>query len=618
MSEALDVLPFFPYSRPKSSQRAMLEFIAANHRHRSSTIVAEAPTGTGKTAVGVAFLKVYGARRTRPADGPLLYVVPTKALVDQVCAEFPKDTVPVYGRGDYECLFFDEEEAQLGRLYNADEIPCPLLDCRHRVEIDSGEVFEPGATPCPYLWAKHHIRTEEKIVVCSMAYYLFAQWYQRLWPQPYALVIDEAHDMARAVRGCLTFDITDWHLWRGVRLLETVQSEQAQSLKKAATLLTKLVKRYPPHQPKLMEDEHIEQMITAFQAVDTSKLQGDLKQAVVAKLIDPTLERDTLLRIQRLTYSLGRYIKALDYSLPTEDRNPLNYTYAFYEHAEEDDCPEASVHHRLSINAFYVAPIIKRILGRHNLAMSATIGDEGIFEYESGIGGAFLSVDSEFPVKNTRIFVPTDTPNLAARVRSRQEPAKVLRRIVKACARFASKGLRSLVVVVSNAERAKVLALCTEEGVDAISYGNGVTSKVAAQQFKSGKGQVLVGTTANYGQGIDLPAGTAPVIFFLRPGYPNPSDPGAEFQLKRFGRMYWPLVKWRIMLEALQVRGRNIRSRSDVGVTFFIDRRFGPEGDRIVSHAVPKWLLPAVDWDKSFDEYVVEAEELLLANTEAA
>jgi Rad3-related DNA helicase len=165
-----------------------------------------------------------------------------------------------------------------------------------------------------------------------------------------------------------------------------------------------------------------------------------------------------------------------------------------------------------------------------------------------------------------------------------------------------------LVVTISNVERQKFLTMAIEEGLDAISYGNGITPKQAALVFRDeNKGDVLVGTAANYAEGLDLPKQTAPVIFFLKPGYPNPQDPGTIFEVKRWGGQRWALWNWRVMQQALQVRGRNVRSRSDIGVCFFISQQFR----RVLFAALPEWLKKAYRRDFTFEQCLADAEKLL-------
>jgi hypothetical protein len=97
------------------------------------------------------------------------------------------------------------------------------------------------------------------------------------------------------------------------------------------------------------------------------------------------------------------------------------------------------------------------------------------------------------------------------------------------------------------------------------------------------------------------------VIFVLRPSYPNPRDPGTQFEEERWGGQRWAIWNWRAMQQSLQVRGRNIRGRSDIGVTFFVSQQFR----RIVFGALPRHLQPVYKGEMTFEDALRDAEKLL-------
>ncbi|MEK7150955.1 MAG: DEAD/DEAH box helicase [Patescibacteria group bacterium] len=580
--------PSRQYPKRLANQVEALEIIG----NEKGSVILEMPTGSGKTAVGYTFLKAL----EQQGAGPLFYVVPTKTLVEQVHQLHPDVTV-AYGRHEHPCLYYDDQP-------KADEIPCSMLvDCAHRVDQETGETFEPGATLCPYLLQKYQAK-QSGIVVCTSAFYLFTQLFSREWGEPAGLVIDEAHRLPQTVRGLLSYEISDLHLWRAVNLLAFMDEEQAANLERFTKKMIHLVRRKASRASTLLEDHEIADLLDELAQVDPQKVRKAVAQAVQTGVIDTLEQRETLRKLELLTYNLRRYIHSLEYSLPSQGRHPLNYTYAYF---RTDLIGNEKAQHWLFIKSYYVAPIIKRILSPRTLAFSATIGDPEIFQYETGIKAPAYALGSDFPAGNTRVFLPKDTPNLAVKGRIRAEPTKVLRRVAKACKSFAKSGMRSLVVVVSNVEREKFLRLCAEEEVNVLSYGGEVAPKDVAARFKAGEGDVLVGTVSNYGEGVDLPKSIAPVIFFLRPSYPNPRDPGTLFEERRFGSMRWRLWNWRVMLEALQVRGRNVRSSADVGVTFFISQQFR----RFLYGALPEWLRESYCGDKTFEQCIEDAKELL-------
>ncbi len=378
-----------------------------------------------------------------------------------------------------------------------------------------------------------------------------------------------------------------------------------ETLKKFLGVMRRICRRKPPGVETPLTDNEVRRLIDVLVDVDSNALLQHIREAIRANLLDPLVDRITLRKLELLGHDLRRYVHAFEYSLATDERKPLNYTCAFYV-AEKGE--HQHIQYKLVIKNWYVAPLVRKILPPLTVALSATIGDEDIFGYDTGIRGEFLELGSGFPAENTRLYMPTDVPNLAMNTRRRQDLTRTLRKIAKACKRFTELGHRSLVVVISNAERGKFLMLAAEEGVNAVSYGNGITPKMAAQIFKDGQGDVLVGTAANYAEGLDLPKMIAPIIFFLRPGYARPNDAAALFEEKRCGRgQAWALRHWRMAIQALQVRGRNVRGVRDLGVTFFMSQNFR----RIVFPSLPGWLSNAYRGELSFEDCLADAKALL-------
>lgn len=607
---------------PWSGQEKMLEFVAT----RGSAAI-ESPTGSGKTAVEYTVLKA----AERKLSGSLFWIAPNKTIVEQIHNEFP-DVHVVYGQNEYPCPWaaenFEEEPkkpvtaSQLPILAEDPNVPrvsdIPHLlhkQCPHYVDQSTGATLAPGVVPCPYYQQKYEAK-QGGVVLCTMSFYLFARLFSRDFEETDALVIDEVHQLANVVRYSLSYEITDWHLSRAIKLLKRLEKSTRSEIATLAKFLRALrhitkARSREPYEETLLDEDEIRRLIAILEDIDDEKLLRKIEQAVKKRLIDPRQERVTLKQLETLVRDIRRYIHSFEYSLAEHDeegyikRGPLNYTCAFY---REEKGEHERYQHKLVIRCHYVAPLIrKRLLAPLTVSFSATIGDPEVFGYETGIRHQFFGLPSAFPADHTRVYIPSDARNLAMNSRNRRDLTQTLRKIARACKRFARKGHRSLVVVISNAEREKFLMLAAEEYVNAVSYGNGVTAKEAAIAFRDGEGDTLVGTAANYAEGIDLPKQTAPVIFFLRPGYPNPRDAGTQFEERRFGNMRWALWNWRVMQQALQVRGRNIRSRSDVGVTFFMSQQFR----RWLHAALPEWLQPAYRNDLTMEEAIADAEKLL-------
>ena len=568
-----------------------LHFIADN----DGKAMLETPTGSGKTALGLTFLRALAAR----GEGPLYYLVPNKALVGQVIEQYPgKDLVTAFGRNEHDCLYYEDEELR------ADQIPCSLLtDCAHRVDQKTGETFEPGATPCPYLLEKYRAMTSGKIIVCTMAYYIFAHVLQGK-DKPAGVVIDEAHDAARAIRNVLGYRITNVHLERCIEVVSEFDASVARQLSGFLRTFKRIVSRKFPRLEVMLSNAEIRDLIASLREVEVEPLYKGLSKAMCARRVDAKVDRESLLHLERLTKGINRYVSSLEYALH-ESRDPLNYVFAVYNSEVEEKSRKAT--HSLTVRGYYTAPLMRRMLGERTVAYSATIGDPNVFYYDSGLKLPFATLDSAFPDTPTRIFMPPDTPSLAFNERPSGQPAKVLRQIARACRRFADKKIRSLVIVVSDKERELFLKTCGEERVDALSYGPDISAREAAAFFREGMGEVLVGTMSNYGEGLDLPGEMSQVTFVLRPSYPPPKAPEAIFEEERFGARRWALWHWRIVIELLQARGRNVRSSRDKGVTFFVSQQFR----KFILHSLPKWLQTAYRGTQTFEQAVEETIEVL-------
>ena len=593
------LVKFFPrstYAEMTANQAKALAFLEA---HPGETNVIEAPTGTGKTAIGYTWLQAQG-------KGVKFYLVPNKTLVGQVVSLHP-DMQPMFGRNEHDCLYYEES-------FRADEVPCQMLDCEHRVSLVTGETQDPSATPCPYLKQKYEA-SQSSSIVATYAFYLYAVFYGGKGNvfTPVAVVVDEAHGIAKSMRSTLVFRISDRKIRRIIDALTRLGSEQTDDLERflhEMKLLAKKRKSAVVDRDAVLNSGEIQALLNAIESVNTSKIQSEVMQALSEGLLDPGKDREPMNQLMSIMRDLKRYIRALKFSLPpspieeTRRRNPLSYAYAYWERAKDTDGED---HYELMIKDYYVAALVKTMLPQNTLAYSATVVDPEVFAMENGLSGNYLALGSDFPVENARIFMPNDADDLSVKGRSNRSLPKTIRRIVRTAKRYADANKRSLIVVVSNAEREKVLTFAKEEGLNAISYDAENSARVVVARFREGEGDCLVGTVANYAEGIDLPDGMAPVIFCLRPSYPNPMDPQTAFEEERFGNSRWKIWNWRVMIDLLQVRGRNIRSVSDRGVTFLMSQQFR----RFARGALPGWLIQAYVGHQSFEECVIEAEKFL-------
>lgn len=587
----IDNFPYHIFSKMWDTQREMFDF-----QSEHGSVLIESGTGTGKSGFAYTCLKTY-LKETGP---PVFFLTTNKVLLEQFGANFP-DVQVVFGRNEHPCLYYEDQPS-------ADQVPCSLLyKCPHRVDQETGEVKEKGCKACPYLQKKFEAKQAGGMVACTTAFYFFCRVFTKEFEEPPVVVIDEVHRLADTIRNLLSFEITEYHIDRLIEVLEKIDAPESTKLMKSfRARLVNIVKDRSCKKQSILSDKEIEGLIDILEKLSKTGLDSKIRQAVKGGEFDEIEERELMRKLELLSRDIYRYIVSLKFSLESDDHGPLNYTYAFW-----DDDPESikKSSFRLCVKSYHVAPLIRKMFGEQTVCMSATIGDPETLKFETGIDFPAKSIESPFSYKNARIYLPSDASNLAFNSKSNKEPSRTIRKMVRACAQFKERGIRSLIVVISNKERESVLRMGKEEGLDIISYGKGMSAKEASLKFRDGEGDVLVGTAANYAEGVDLPKQVAPVIFFLRPGYPSPFDPKTQFEERRFGSRRWALWNWRVTTQAIQVRGRNIRGCDDLGVTFFMSSQFS----RFIGGSLPMYLYKSLVREKTFDECVDSALDLLIA-----
>lgn len=581
---------------------------AFGHIAEHESLVLEAPTGTGKTDIGVTYL----AFRKKRGAKHRFYLVPNKALAEQVKALHPSSRI-MLGRDEHTCLYYYHD----GVNVTARESPCAMLtDCPHRVDQQTGMTHTAGVKPCPYLLQKYEAKQGTGDVIATFAFFLYSHFFAKEWEGEAAVVIDEADTLADSIRSVLSYEISERAIRRAAAVLSAVSPEEARELSDFAATVGAIVSQYPPGKQTLLTNDDLLMLIRAVLSINGRKIVKAMSAAIRASKFDATVERDLLSHVNDVAVNLARYASSLGFALdrPEQNRKALSYVCAYWDATREGD---NSFSRKLVVRSWYVAALINKMLPKQRtLAMSATIGDPEVFAGETGITAPVKVLESALPSKNARIYMPTDTPNLAMNNRrgkeSRKQKERAIEEIAAGCVYFRKHGLRALVVVVSDSERRMMLGELHKRGIKVATYGpqfdgSNLKPREIAAKFRKGYGDVLLGTSAQFSKGIDLPKKSASVVFVLRPAYPNPDSPLTEFQERRLGHKRWALWNHKVMVDALQVRGRNLRGPTDRGVTIFVSQQFR----RFVFSALPKSLRASYVGDKTLAQCLKAARQFL-------
>jgi Rad3-related DNA helicase len=621
--------------QPRPIQEAAMAALA------DGRFLQELPPGTGKTALEYTVCCT-ALKKIQPEE-TIFWIVPTKALVEQIKQEHPS-VQAVFGQNEHPCPWakenFEHEptqpvtRTQLPLLYEDSDV-ARVSDvpqfmharCPHYVNQDNGQVNEVGMVPCPYYQQTYEAKQGGKIIVATMSFYIFAKLFSKRvketvhdtsYGRVALLVIDEVHRLADVIRYTLSYDITDWHLERAIELLKTIDAPEHHQFRKFLKALKDIAKAHQkePHKEHLLMEDEIRKLIAILEEIDPNVLDPDrIKEAISAGLINAQRDWQQIKTIETLARDIRKYIHNFELGLAKEDaegnvvRRPLNYSCSFYKTEKGEN---ERVQHKIVLHCHYVVPLVKkRLKPPTTISFSGTIGRADLFGYDSGITEPLFSAPSTFPIQNRRIYLPSNVSDLSRRSDpTGKKKTKTLRQIAKACLQLINDNIRSLVIVTSNDERATFMDLAEKEGLDAITYDDDVGAKDIAMSFKQGAGETLCGCTAHYGVGVDFPQGSAGAVFLLRPGYPNPNSAASQFEKARFGEgAYWSRTMYKVMLEVQQVPGRNIRGPNDKGVCFLMSSGF----EKFGYHSLPEWLQPAYRRGMMLDDCLEDARALLVA-----
>ena len=179
MSPASGAFPFRSY-RP--GQLEAIEEVRAAFAAGKRFVVLEAPTGSGKSAIGVTLAREAGSAFVLTAQ---------KVLQDQYLRDF-EDLAVMKGRSNYPCLVADTHAAA-----------APCLTGRRFTACDE----------CPYFVAKD-VAMAAKVVTMNYAYFLAELNYAGGFGKRELLVLDEAHNTEAALMSFVQVGVSEGMLAR--------------------------------------------------------------------------------------------------------------------------------------------------------------------------------------------------------------------------------------------------------------------------------------------------------------------------------------------------------------------------------------------------------------------
>jgi ATP-dependent DNA helicase DinG len=225
-----------------------------------------------------------------------------------------------------------------------------------------------------------------------------------------------------------------------------------------------------------------------------------------------------------------------------------------------------------------VGPLIERFLWHEKEAVvmtSATLTIGGEFDYLKQRLNAEdadeLALGSPFDFEtSTLLYLINDIPEPSDRQAYQNAVEKTLIRLCRA-----TLG-RMLVLFTSNLQlnrTAQAIAPhLVQVGVDVLEQTSGASRHALLERFRSSKQAVLLGTRS-FWEGVDVPGEALSVLGIARLPFDVPNDPIIAARAETYDSPFDEYTLPEAVLRFRQGFGRLIRTQSDRGVVFILDRR---------------------------------------------
>ena len=502
----------------------------------------DAPTGTGKSLIGIA---VHKSRLAGKSEREVLarlsgksesefkdrciYITRTKQLQDQILHEFPSART-LKGRNNYPCAKHPEEFPE----YTAAD--CTTSD-HHNC---SGKDKKP--LNCLYYSAKREA-VKAPLAILNSSYYLTEVNGPGQFEDADLVIIDEIDSMEGDLMNHIQLQVT-----------------------------TTQLNRYNLDLPK-----------------DPHSLEGWMSWASMVE-IAPVLERmtkqltlipedhwtDVEIKLNRQTNQLHNFqMKLADFQMEVDD------TWLFSEVQREKDTV-------FTFKPAQVRNYADRYLWKHGksfLGMSSTILDPEIMTNDMGIKDwAYANSECPFPLHHRPIYY-NPVVNLTRRTMDTELP-----KLARAIMDIMNAYPKDKILVHTTSFSIRDYLLRTLPTQNRLTSHNTANREQMLSHFKRSRAP-LVMLSPSFDRGVDLRDDFCRCVIICKVPYISMGDPQVKARMKLPGGDRWYLLK--AIQSIIQMSGRGVRSELDYCDTYILDRQFGSLRQRM-GKAFPSWWLSAL------------------------
>ena len=530
------ILQYFPLIAPRDKQAKALEFVESRVQRGFRNIIVEAPTGIGKSAIGVA-TGLWACGTQLQGETGAYYLVTQKLLQDQLEQDFP-DFVPEYQRMG-------------ASLKSSAEYPCDKYrDCQ-----TGGRQRKDRKCPrrvlgtCPYSAAYRNF-VRSPVSVTNYPYFFTERTHVGRLNLRQVLVLDECHSIERQV----------------LNFIEVVVDKK--SLEEWAPSL-----RPVPSMPDIA-------VFAKWLRIKYLPLVSDRYKFKLEQSQD-TDDRAVHQEVQSLEAHLTRVRLSVD----AIDREPDNWVY--WQERGEDGLVSVA-------KPIDASPYTGNILFDNadlKLFMSAYVGPKDIFCRSLGIdpaATASISLNSTFPISNRPIHllfagsmgrksIDTTTPALLNKIDKIMRVHAEERGIIHVHSYKLGQAVYNYLKRSEHAGRVLYAAKASERAT------------ILAEHTRGNRPTVIISPSMTEGFSFDDDLARWQIIAKM----PYASLGDKQVAAKKDRDQEWYVLQ--TVSTFLQTAGRIVRSDTDHGVTYVLDSDFQGLYDRY-QRFFPAWLTSAFQW----------------------
>jgi len=196
----------FPLPKPREHQEQALRLIKGAFDAGYQTVILEAPTGFGKSAIAIGLVQEFAERKQKS-----YIAVSSKYLQDQYVSDF--DSVTVKGRGNFSCKQKKEHSCR--------SAPAGGFKCRHVPNSAKGDdkkivghsdkrgtlYLENGTTICPY-WRQKCTALDHSYPIVNYDYLFSETQFVGDFGIRNLVICDEAHAIEGKIMQFVSLDMT--------------------------------------------------------------------------------------------------------------------------------------------------------------------------------------------------------------------------------------------------------------------------------------------------------------------------------------------------------------------------------------------------------------------------